>query len=294
MRIANTPETSLFQLERESAQNSFGDNENPLPPSLPPQLTPPAKMMVLRFLDSTEETRNLGSSLLDQLTGRLNAVKGNIQEISAHNMEKLKEAAARANTSGFWSILKKISACLLSALSTITGIAFLAAGGGALIGGAMIASGILTIANFALAETGKWDWAAKMIAGDNEEKQKKWATFLPSAVGIVAGAIGLFGSVGSYASHAISFADKAILVAQSAFALFEGAVVFGKGCADARLISTQADLADIGGQLTSKRTEFDSLSREIEVSLNDFRMVKSKARQAMKTIAQTNMSSARA
>ncbi len=242
-----------------------------------------------RLLAATDDCRNLGNQILDNLGVRLAAVKTKIKEISAENIQKLKEAAERANSSAWWSILKKIATCLLSALSIVFGAALVASGGGALVGGAMIASGVLSLANFALSETGTWDWVAKQLSNDNEEMRQKLTLILPSAVGIVAGGIGLVGSVYSMTTGAIQFAEKAVYVAQTALALFDGFTTFGKGQADARLLWTQADLAEIQGELTAERTQFDSVMREIEGSLSDFRAVKAKSKKTIQIISKSNI-----
>lgn len=250
-----------------------------------PQLTPPCDYRLIR---ETERARKLGSSILDTLTMRLGQIKENIKEISAENIKKLKETAERASTSSFWSILKKIATCILSALSIVFGVALIGSGGGALIGGAMVASGILSIANFALSEIGAWDWVAKQLASDNEEWRQRLATILPAAFGIVAGGIGLVGSVQSVMTGAIQVTEKALFVAQSALAIFDGVTTLGKGIADARLLWSQGDLTLVQGKMTMGRAQFDSTMREIESSMNDFRAVKSKTKKIIQSISKTN------
>ncbi len=255
----------------------------------PPEALPPASSdSVYRLLAATEESRKLGNNVLDTLASRMRDVKQKIREISTNNIQKLKEAAQRAADSGFWSILKKIATCLLSAVSIVFGVSLVATGAGAWIGGAMIASGILSLANFAISETGGWDWVAKQLAHDNEERQKMLSWALPSAVGILAGGIGLVGSVQGIASGALQFAEKAVYIAQSALAVFDGVTTFGKGRADAYLIWSQADLAEIQGDLTVEQTHFDSITREIEGSMSDLRNVKATTKKIIQTLSQSN------
>lgn len=267
-----------------------------------PNLTPPHELPPprglpwsdYRLLTVTDESRELGNQILDTLSTRMSGIKNKIRDISTENIQKLKEAAERANTSAWWSTLKKIASCLLSALSIVFGVAFAASGGGALIGGAMIASGILSLANFALSEAGTWDWVAKELSNDNEEWRKRLAMILPAAVGILAGGIGLVGSVYSFTTGAVQLVEKAVYVAQTAVTLFDGATTLGKGQADAQLLWTQADLAKIQGLLTAQRTHFDSLLKEIESSLNDFKAVKAKTKKTVQIISQSNIQLVRA
>lgn len=266
-----------------------------------PLLTPPGELPQkplplsdYRLLAMTEESRELGNQILQGLSVRLSTIKEGIQRISAENIQKLREAAERASAKDFWSLLKKIATCLLSALSLVTGIALVASGGGALIGGAMIASGILSLANFALAELGAWDWVAEHLAHGNEDTKNKIAAALPAAVGILAGGIGLVGAVNGIASGALQFADKAVLVAQTALNLFDGVTTMGKGIADARLLWTKSDLAEIQAKLTVQRELFTSTMDEIKGSLNDFKQVKAKVKKAVDMMIQTNTQLARA
>ena len=171
----------------------------------------------------------------------------------------------------------------------VFGISLIATGGGALIGGAMIASGILSLSNFALSETEAWDWVAKQLSNDNEERQKMLAMILPSAIGILAGGIGLVGSVQGIVTGSLQFAEKAIYVAQTALAMFDGITTFGKGYANAHLIWTQADLSKIQADLTVERTHFDAVMREIETSMNDFKAVKAKTKKTIQTLSQSNV-----
>jgi hypothetical protein len=255
----------------------------------PPDALPRRTSSEYRFLAATDAVRGVGNSILDTLGTRLENLKHKIKEISAAHIQKLKEAAKRASASGFWAMLKKIATCLLSAISIVFGISLVATGGGALIGGAMIASGILSLSNFAMSETGAWDWICEQLAADNEERQKMLSWILPGAVGVIAGGIGIVGSVQGIASGAIQFTEKLMSVAQGALAIFTGMTTIGKGFADARRLWTQSDLDQIQSDLTVERTRFDSVMREIEVSMSDFRIIKSKSKKIIEVLSQSNV-----
>jgi hypothetical protein len=281
------------------SDSSIGPAEESTPIWTPerPILTPPPHALPLlkgpgseyRLLAATEESRNLGNSILDTLGLRLQDVKHKIREISAENIQKLKEAAQRVSDGGFWSILHKIATTLLSAISIVFGISLVASGGGALIGGTMIASGILSLSNCAMSETGAWDWVAKQLAYDNEERQRMFAVMLPGAVGLLAGGIGIIGSVQGAVSGALQFAEKAVYIAQTALAIFDGITTFGKGHADAYLIWTHGDLSKIQAALTVERTNFDTVMQEIEGSMSDFKAVKAKTKKIVQTLSQSNI-----
>jgi hypothetical protein len=290
-----SPENTPPVEDRAALEPEITDAVSPWTPERP-QLTPPEllpcsrnSVSTLRLLGVTDESRALGDGLLETFSLRLSNVKEKIRTISAENMQKLKESAERASSSNFWSTLQKVATSLLSALSIIFGVAIVASGGGALIGGAMIASGILTLANFALCEFGTWDWIADQIAHDNEDQKKQIAMILPAAVGLVAAGIGLVGSVHGVATGALQFAEKAVFVAQTAVSLFGAATTFGKGVADARLIWTRADLLKLQAHLTVARENFTSVIDEIRGSMNEFSAVKTKTKKAIERITQSDI-----
>lgn len=277
-------------------------HEDTLSPSeqSPPEWTPERPLLthpsdlplprssVYRLLAETETSRNLGNEILETLSVRVSNIKEKINAITAELMVKLKEAAERAQESGFWAVLKKVASCLASALSIVFGISLLASGGGALVGGAMIASGILSLANFALSESGLWDTIAQQLSHGNEDLKKKLQMILPASVGIVAGGIGLVGTVYGVVNGALNVAEQAAAVAQAALALLDAGTTLGKGVSDGRLLWTNADVLKIQGDLTLERQHFDTTMHAIKESITDFKGVENKTRKAIEMISQMN------
>ena len=285
----------FFFPETPSVAEGVAEEPKPLPsreewvPSRPKLTTPQhLPMSDLRLLSVTETTRELGGEIIDALSTRLQGIKERIREISQETMTTLREAALRAKESGFWSVLKKIATALISAVSIIFGIS-IASSGSALIGGAMIASGVLSLANFAISELRGWDWIAEQLAHKNEERKKQLMFALPIAVGILAGGIGLIGSVHGIATGAINFAGKAQLIIQSLLGLFDGMTTLGKGAADARLLWTQADLKELQGDLFIERESFNTTLDEIRASLGDFKDISKKTQTVVDMITQSNI-----
>ncbi|MBS0620611.1 MAG: hypothetical protein JSS61_04030 [Verrucomicrobia bacterium] len=251
-----------------------------------PELVPPDKVqrtsnIEWRLLAASGELNQLSKSILSTYSVRVDGVKERVKAISAEQIQKLKEAAERASSSNFWSTLSKIATSLLSAFSVIFGVSLISSGASVLVGGAMLVSGILSLTSFALSECGAWDYIAKQIAQDNEDYERRLKIFLPAAVGILAGAVGLVGSVHSVASGSVSFAAKAVFLAEAALTIFGAVTGFGKGVADARLLFSKADLAEIEAKLTVNQTFFDNLSKEIEGSLREFGAIKSRIKKSL-------------
>jgi hypothetical protein len=235
-----------------------------------------------------ETFRGFGDDMLRTFSIRLSAFREQIQDISKENIQKLKESAERTQTSDTWSLLKKIATSLLSALSIVLGTSVLIAGGPLIVGGAMIVSGILAIANTLMTETGAWNWVAKQLVQHSEEWQNRIALMLPIAVGILTWGIGLLGSGAVLAESGVDFWSKATLIAQTAFATFEGITAIGKGVADGRLVWSQADLIKLKSQMSIVSKQLDQSTKSIEAMFDGLNTHLDKARLFVKMAIRSN------
>ena len=242
-----------------------------------------------RLLFETANTRNLSEQITKTHGARTQAVKQKIQEVNTQQIDLIHENAKRVETSNLWSVLKKIATSLLSVISIVFGISLLSAGVSAWIGGAMIASGILSLANFGMSETGAWEWVVSQLSSENAERRTKIAQAIPMAIGIIASGLGLVGSIYGLTSGSLQFTTQALLIASASVAVFDGVTTFGKGIADSRLLHSQADLLTIQGLLTLGRTNLDSLLKEIEGFLNDLKAIKAKAKKTVQIISRSNV-----
>lgn len=214
---------------------------------------PCSEFSLIRTLNELHET---GQSLIGSFTQSIQEGSARLRQLSMDNIQKLKEAAERTKENGFWSFLQKIGECILAAISTVLGISLVATGAGAVVGGVMIAAGILTITNFAMRETGSWDWVAKQLAKD-KETQEKLAFYLPLGVGLIAAVLGIGGSVASALWTNLNFAQQALSIAQGAMGIYQGVTSIGKGVTQARVLWTQADLTKIESENSLERIAFE-------------------------------------
>lgn len=230
----------------------------------PPKLTHPraiartentscTEFALIRALGDLHET---GQSLIGSFTHSIQEGSTRLRQLSMENIQKLKEAAERTKENGFWSFLQKIGECILAAISTVLGITLVATGAGAVVGGVMIAAGILTLTNFAMRETGSWDWVAKQLAKDRET-QDKLAFYLPLGVGLIAAVLGIGGSLASALWSSLNFAQQALSIAQAAMGVYQGVTSIGKGVTQARVLWTQAELTKIESENTLGRIAFE-------------------------------------
>ncbi len=244
----------------------------------PPVLSPPktTKCVDIRFIEAVNDIYVAGQGMMDCFLQNLDQSAAKLKELSFANAEKLKEAAKRSQENGVWSLLTKIGQCLLSALSFVIGVSLVATGAGAVIGSIMIASSIINIASFAMTEAHGWDWIAKKFASD-EEKQKKIAFWLPTAIGIINAVVGVAGAAGGALWAQLNLVQKAIIVLQSALGLYNGVTTIGKGVSDSQVILAQADLLSIQKDMTLGRYVIENTSTGLTAIVSHMRQLQDKA-----------------
>ncbi len=277
-RIESPPFPPLFPLG-----NFEKKPADPLPSweQKPPQLMRPSSEY--RLISLANELECSIGEILNSVTMRLGDVKEKIRSLSVENIQKLKEAATKAQSGNFWSMLKKIASCLLAAITMVLGASCIASGGGALVGGIMIASGLLSLANTTLSESRAWDWVAGQLSHENEERKKQLALLLPTALGVLAASCGIAGSI----YGAALAVQNTALIAQTALSLFSGMTTMGKGITDAQTLWIQADLQLIQGHLTEEREELSSLTEKVRIFLSELKNALKKAQNALDLIHKT-------
>ncbi len=259
-------------------------SEAHLPPVLP---SPAAISSTYRLLAVIEGISELRDSMVKTASVRLETLKHELEEASLQLMHKLKESAQAAQSHDFWSMLKKIANCLFSSLSALLGFSILGSGGSALAGGALLASGMLSLTHLILTESSGWDWVADQLAHDNEELKAKLLTYLPACVGLVAAGLGLAGSVYAVVSGGADFIQKVGGTAQSAVSLFSGSTQLGKGLSESRLTWASADLTHAEEGIKMQQEEYSRLSDEVNTTLEEFNRTFRSAKGALRTASQT-------
>lgn len=214
----------------------------------------------LKFIAAMATFRSIGDGIINSVADRLDLFKIKLQNLSAEAAQKVREAAERAADVGFWALLKKIATCLVAALSIFVGGALISTGASPLVGGAMIGSGLLSITNFTFSEAGIWDWVAKKLAGEDEQRRNQIATLLPTILGISSALIGIFGVTGATMLTGVQWMDKAIFIAQAALATFQGITTLGKGVADSRLTEAKANLSEKSAEITAGRSNVETMN----------------------------------
>jgi hypothetical protein len=281
--------SAMLHQERMEDDPSF---DAPSPDTMPmaaPLLTPPSQLSstdyrFLRAIDSLGDTKNRYTRLQ---TDRLAHIKNQFSDNSAAFTHHLQEVSDARQSSEQWRSLKKVSSSLLASLSLISGMAAVSTPATALVGGALITSGVLSIANLAMSEGKGWNQLAEMLSGGDTAMRERLQEFLPITCGLLAAGSSLAGSTYAIASHGLSLADKAGQMAQAAFSLFHASTTFGKGTSDATLQFSQADLTRSDSALHTTRTSLEMLNQNFETLSSHFEQLIRQAKRAVQSMVQT-------
>jgi hypothetical protein len=231
---------------------------------MPPVLEPPKRYGMKQRIEQLIELENIGGRLNDTSSSMLDEKHLELNRLSKEQAEKLAEKAKQTQKAGVWELLKKIGSCILAAVSFVLGVSLIATGGGTIIGGLLIASGVLSIVNLVMTETDAWDWVAKKLAGENEELKKKLAAILPTAVGVVTAIMGIAGTAATLAWSSIDWAKKIIVIAQGASSLVQGVTSIGKGVSEAKVYWTDAEITELKKQIKAIQFSLDRLMNQMQ------------------------------
>lgn len=218
----------------------------------------------LRVLKAVMEARDASQRTLSLTADALDLSQDELKALLVEKAEKLKEVCERTQSMGIWDTLRKIGSAILGAVTAFLGITIFATGGSTLLGGALVVSGVLSLANLAFTDSGVWDWMAEKVAGDNEDKKKKISALLPCVIGLVACGLGL-ASLGAFgAVWTLPTMPRALAMVQMAanFLTISGTV--GGQVSHAKVSMSQAALHDLQTKMSQNHHQVDRLSDNVE------------------------------
>lgn len=211
--------------------------ELPLP-SLKPELTAPALIRhTLRVEGAMKKLQQCNQMALAHDFKQFD-------ELEKQMLLKVKESAAKTQDWNFWKFLQDVGALFISAANTVLGCFFLSSTSSTLIGSALLASGILSIANFVFTHSDVWDALAKKMAGEDETLQKKIRSLLPATIALISTACALGGSVGAALSSSLEFSHL-IAIAQTASNLIQGSFTISAAVQESRAKSIELNIDSI-------------------------------------------------
>jgi hypothetical protein len=203
--------------------------ELPFSPSKPDLEKP-----IWRLLRTVTAIETLSDSFMELGQVSVEMYMARMQTLSKQEMEKIQEALQHAENAGFWQFLQEIASLILSVTSCIFGFNLNSSGQNALLGGVLIASGLLSIANFAFKETGVWDSVASLMAKENEELRKELSRVLPSVIGLTTALISLGGSTYAAAFTSLDTGQKVLKIGETAAATATNLAAMGQSTHEGR------------------------------------------------------------
>jgi hypothetical protein len=186
------------------------------------------------------------------------------EELEKETMLKIKESAGKTQAWNSWKNLSEIGAIIIAAISTIVGSYFITATSSTVIGATMVASGVLTMANFVFEHTDVWDAIAKKLAGGDEALEKKLRSALPAALAITSTVLALGGTAGAVAFHSLDLSQKVFSIGQTASHLIQGSLTIGTGYREHEAKKIEIALEEIKIEETQVKYQLETDMNQLE------------------------------
>jgi hypothetical protein len=186
-----------------------------------------------------------------------------IQKLHEEEARKLEEAYAASKDASFWSLLEDIGSTIMSSVSFFFGAAALSSGGAA-VGGALIVSGVASLSHIAFKYTDGWDWISEQVAGENKELKETIRTYLPSALGITAAAIGLYGVYGAWSFAGGVGLQQAFSVLQTSGHVAHGIFAYANGQANSFYRKSSAEVSALQSMSELVRMDVENCIEELK------------------------------
>jgi len=253
----------------------------------PPNLSGPDKVNFneIQFITVMNEIQMSGESLIDSFSKSITIGSDKLKKMSIENMEKLKEAAEKTQDKSFWSFLQQVGECILSAISTVLGITLVSSGAGYIIGGAMIASGVINFVIFVMKNTGTWQYLSKQMT-DDRKRQQELAQYLPFAASLVGSVLGIASTGAALIWSDLNAAQQGLVIAQAALGLYQGGVTIGRGLNDANATWIESDLTYMQSEKDLQKIKFEEDSHTLNQILKILRASQDAAEQVIDLAAQ--------
>ncbi|MBM3207510.1 MAG: hypothetical protein FJZ57_02745 [Chlamydiae bacterium] len=284
---SNSPKQTTEVYQHSGADSKSFATQSPSNLFAPPKLTEPTHVHFdeIKFIKIMDEIQMTGDSLIDSFSKSISLGSEKIKKLSLENMEKLKEAAEKAQEGTFWSFLQQVGECILAAISTVLGITLVSTGAGSIIGGAMIASGIITLVNFIMKDTGSWNYISKQLS-DDRKRQEELTRYLPLATSIVSSVLGLASTGAAALFTNMNAVQQGLVIAQAALGLYQGGVTVAKSVNDADATWKESDLTQLQSDKDLQKFRFQEDSQLLNQIIKILRSSQEAAEQVIDLAAQ--------
>ena len=258
----------------------------PSPLFAAPKLKAPDKVNFheTKLLTTIDDIYGTGQRLTDALNNNIRQATAKLKDLTIEKMHMLEAAAKKTQSSEFWGILRKVGECILAAFTAIMGMTLVSTGPVAL-GAVMIASGILSVVNFTMRESGAWDSVAKKLAKDVGQEEIL-SRYLPLGVSLVTAVLSIGGGAATTLWTAASMTQKAFAIAQASLGIYNGATGAGKAIVDAKIAWSQAELTAKESEITQNRIRVDMKHSQMAHTLKIIEQIQQAAESVVELYAQ--------
>ena len=175
---------------------------------------------------------------------------GWVSSLSQKLIEHIRDASEIFKQRESWSILAKVASGILGAISIVFGVSLVATpAGGMLVGGLLIASGLLSIVNLIFEETKVWDRVADKIAGDDKKLRDQLKCWIPAGVGMLSMLVGSVGSIGALFMEAFNRIKQMLLAGKTVTDIAKHIAKMAEGVATSESLKSQAETEHMQTQI---------------------------------------------
>jgi hypothetical protein len=221
------------------AQDSYGVSsleKSALSKESSPLFSPP-KLIPILHLQAMEKTYQIATELTETACEAITSSSEKIQSKMTEKALALQKVAQRTIQEEAWSILQMVGTCVLATYNIALGFEMLSSS--PLLGGIIIAAGILSTANIAIEKTQGWNFIAEKLAKDNEDLRKQLLLFGPTVLNSLSLALSV---LGTQVANIPPDTEKALKQALDVYGAF---TLVGEGSNEILLIQSQKNLAAI-------------------------------------------------
>lgn len=214
-----------------------------------PKLESPSYMK--RMVETVELIEMRSLKLFNTDEKEIDWLCGWMDGMTQQIIEKIREAADSFKSREQWSILAKVASGILAGISVLFGISLLTSpAGGVIVGGLLLASGILSIVNLIFEETHVWDWVAEKIAGDDKKLCDQLKAWIPAGVGMLSMLVGSAGTIGALFFEAFNMIREMLMAGKTVADIAKHIAKMAEGAASSKMLTAQAETEHMQTQVT--------------------------------------------
>lgn len=233
----STPEPVVLYAESEAKSK-----KRDFKPSSPRLDSPTSPSYMKRMVDMVVKMETSATKMMRTEEDGIDWICGWIDSLSEKIIEHIRDAAEVFKNRESWSILAKVASGILAGISVVFGVSLLTTpAGGVLVGGLLIASGVLSIVNLILEETKVWDTVAEKIAGDDKKLRDQLKVWIPAGVGMLSMLVGSAGSIGAVFMGAFTMTHQMLMAGKTVAEIGKHISQMAEGVANSKMINAQAE-----------------------------------------------------